>query len=238
MGTQTDAAALGEAFVALADSLRADYDLIDVVNELARACVAFTSATDAGVLLADPDGGLHVAAATSLRARDSDSAQRHAGRGPGLASIQSGEPVQVPDIAAADDEWPQFALVAASQGFRAVHAVPLRVRGTTLGVLSLYFDQSGPVSACDSAVSIALARVAAIGIVQHRTISSSHNVSAQMRSALGSRIVIEQAKGFLAHEHGIAVDDAFLLLRDYARRNGTGLREVADQVVTRRLALR
>lgn len=237
MDAPTDTRALGEAFVTLADSLRAGYDVADIVHELARDCLAFSGAVDAGVLLADRDGGVRVAAATSLRARDIDSVQRHASRGPSPASIRSGEPVAVPDIAATRDDWPQFALAAERHGVRSAHAVPLRVRGTTLGAVCLYFDQSGPVSAGDSAVALALAQVTAIGIVQHRTISTNRNVSNQMRSALASRVVIEQAKGFLAHQHGILVDDAFLLLRDYARRNGTGLREVAEQVVTGGVAL-
>lgn len=237
MTAQTDIGALGEAFVRLADSLTEGYDVLDIVHELAKASIAFTGAVDAGVVLVTPEGGLQIAAATSLRARDIDSVQRHAARGPSLASIRSGEPIAVPDIAATRDDWPQFALAADSHGVRAAHAVPLRVRGTTLGALSLYFDQPGPVSASDSAVVTPLAHVTALGIVQHRTISTNRNVSEQMRSALGSRVVIEQAKGFLAHQHGIAVDDAFVLLRDYARRNGTGLREIAEQIVVGSLSI-
>jgi GAF domain-containing protein len=237
MTPHTDIGALGEAFVSLADSLRSGYDVLDIVHELAKAAIAFTGAIDAGVVLVTAEGKFQVAAATSFRARDTDAVQRHADRGPSLASIRSGEPVAVPDIAATLGDWPQFALAADNHGFRAAHAVPLRVRGTTLGALSLYFDQPRPVSASDSAVLIALAHVTAIGIVQHRTISTNRNLSEQMRSALGSRVVIEQAKGFLAHEHKISVDDAFLLLRDHARRNGTGLREIAEQVVARHLSL-
>ena len=54
----------------------------------------------------------------------------------------------------------------------------------------------------------------------------------QLQSALESRIVIEQAKGVLAGERSISVDEAFAVLRDHARRNGRRLQEVASAVVT------
>ena len=45
-------------------------------------------------------------------------------------------------------------------------------------------------------------------------------------------MTIEQAKGVLARTHGIGVDAAFDLMRDYARRNQQRLSDVAHAVVT------
>lgn len=59
----------------------------------------------------------------------------------------------------------------------------------------------------------------------------------QLNTALQSRIVIEQAKGFLAARHDIDPDDAFQRLRAYSRNNHVVIREVARRVVARELDL-
>ena len=49
---------------------------------------------------------------------------------------------------------------------------------------------------------------------------------------MNSRIVIEQAKGALAQVHGVDVDAAFELIREYAQRTNRRLGNVAFAVVT------
>jgi hypothetical protein len=53
----------------------------------------------------------------------------------------------------------------------------------------------------------------------------------QLQTALESRVAIEQAKGMLAERLGVTVDEAFELLRSGARKNGTKLRGLAEEVV-------
>jgi ANTAR domain-containing protein len=55
---------------------------------------------------------------------------------------------------------------------------------------------------------------------------------AQLRTALESRVVIEQAKGVLAERYRLSVDDAFLLLRTSARGARARIHDVARDVVT------
>jgi PAS domain S-box-containing protein len=59
----------------------------------------------------------------------------------------------------------------------------------------------------------------------------------QLNTALKSRIIIEQAKGFLAARHDIDPDDAFQRLRAYSRNNHVVIREVARRVVEREIDL-
>ncbi|MST34110.1 PAS domain S-box protein, partial [Acidimicrobiaceae bacterium USS-CC1] len=60
-------------------------------------------------------------------------------------------------------------------------------------------------------------------------------LSEQLQVALSSRVVIEQAKGFVAASRAVDLDEAFAVLRQYARSHNQTLHEVATAVVTRRL---
>lgn len=48
---------------------------------------------------------------------------------------------------------------------------------------------------------------------------------AQLEQALESRIVVEQAKGIIAAEHNVSVDQAFEMLRTHARNHHANLHE-------------
>jgi hypothetical protein len=56
--------------------------------------------------------------------------------------------------------------------------------------------------------------------------------NAQLRQALLSRIVIEQAKGILAERYGIELEQAFELLRRVARSNRVRVHTLATAVVS------
>ena len=60
-----DSELLSGTFVELADTLVADFDIIDFLHMLTDRSVALLAASAAGVVLADPRGELRVAAASS-----------------------------------------------------------------------------------------------------------------------------------------------------------------------------
>jgi hypothetical protein len=229
--------ALSAMFVSLADSLKPGHDIIDTLHLLVEAATTFTSAVEAGVLLVGSDGRLYVAASSAERASDVEEAQLGVDGGPCVDAIRSGTPVEVPDIRSEAWKWPAFAMTAETRGFAAVHAVPMRLRTLTLGGVNLFSPNTGTLPDHDFAIASALAQVATISIVQHRSISGQGDVNAQLQRALDSRVVIEQAKGVVSQQRGVPIDEAFVLLRSHSRRNQTGLQEVAAQIVERRLVL-
>lgn len=119
-----------------------------------------------------------------------------------------------------------------------MHAVPLRLRGQIIGAMNLFRTSVGELSAADASVTQALADVATIGILQERLIRESGIVAEQLQRALDSRVLIEQAKGVLAESGSLGMDDAFSLLRAYARNQNLTLRSVAEGVVGRTLDVR
>lgn len=230
-------ATLADVFVSLADTLREGYDVVDTMDLLVQAGTTFTSATAAGILLADGQGRLHVVASTSERAADVEDAQLGSSEGPCFDCIATGDPVEVPDIGAERQRWPRFAQTAESRGFVAAHAIPLRMRSDTLGGMNLLSDVGGVLSDRDAALAQALAQIATISVVQHLKLANRETLTKQLQLALDSRVLIEQAKGVLSQQRGISVEAAFGILRDHARRNQTGLKSIAQLVVSRTLTL-
>jgi hypothetical protein len=57
--------------------------------------------------------------------------------------------------------------------------------------------------------------------------------TAQLQTALNSRLALEQAKGIVAEQAGVDVDEAFGLLRGYARHHNRRLGEVVSDVIRR-----
>lgn len=227
---------LANIFVLLGDSLSAGRDIVDTMDILVQSSTRFTAATEAGILLADSAGVLHVTASTNERTREIEEAQLGSSQGPCLDCYLSGQAIGVSDISTEAARWPQFVALAQSRGFSAVHSAPLNVHGQTFGTLNLFSTGLVPFSDQDAALALALAQMATISVVQHKVLGDHKALTDQLRGALDSRILIEQAKGILAQRHGVPVDAAFSLLRNYARSTNSKLHDIADRIVNHGLA--
>jgi transcriptional regulator with GAF, ATPase, and Fis domain len=220
-----------DTFVTLADTLVDDYDVIDLLDGLVERCVLLFGATAAGILLIDQRGNLSVTATSSEETRLLEVFQIQGDEGPCLDCIRTSRPVTCSDLAAEAARWPAFVPAALATGFRAVDAVPLRLRDVTIGGLNLFHGETRSLSRGDRRLAQALADVATIGILQQRSIHRSSLLAEQLQAALNSRIVIEQAKGILAERHDVGFEQAFAALRRYARDTNTKLSETARLVV-------
>jgi GAF domain-containing protein len=227
---------VSRAFVALADTLVDTYDIIDLLDHLVAYSVELLDADAAAIMLADAHGELRAVAASSEDAEMMELLQLQAEQGPCVDCFRGAAPVSVADLNQAADRWPRFVASLGQHGpFAAVHAVPLRLRGQAIGALNLLHRTPGSLSEDDLALGQALADVATIGILQERAIHRSEVVNEQLQTALNSRVVIEQAKGVLAHHLGISTDEAFNRLRDYVRGHNLRLADVARLLATRQL---
>ena len=56
-------------------------------------------------------------------------------------------------------------------------------------------------------------------------------MAGQLRLALNSRVIIGQAKGVLAERLRVSTDEAFVMLRRYARDHNHPLTELAGDVI-------
>jgi transcriptional regulator with GAF, ATPase, and Fis domain len=226
-----DTQLLSDTFVDLADTMVAEFDVIDFLHMLADRSVRLLPAAAAGVLLADPRGQLRVAAASSEAAGLVELFQIQNDQGPCLDCFRTGQPVTAADLGGIGQPWPRFAAAAAQAGFGAVHALPMRLRDQVIGALNLFSADTGPLGQADLRIGQALADVATIGLLQEQNVRRAETLAEQLQAALNSRVIIEQAKGRLAERLGLNMDQAFALLRDHARNTNQRLTDMARHII-------
>ncbi len=218
-------------FVELADTMVDDFDVVEFLHHLAARAVELLDCAEAGLLLADAGGVLRVMASSSERSDALDLLQTQNEEGPCFECYHRGRPVFSDDLDADSGRWPTFAPLAVQTGLRSVEAIPMRVRGQTVGALNLFRARTGRIDERDLPVGQGMADIAAIALLQERLVRESRGMVEQLQGALSSRVVIEQAKGILAERAHVSVDVAFARLRAYARGHNRRLSDVAQEVI-------
>jgi GAF domain-containing protein len=226
-----DSEKLAKTFVELADSLIDDFDALGLLDVLVERSVDLLGVAAAGLLFADGQDQMRLAASSSESARLLELYQIQNDEGPCLECYRSGQPVSAGSMEEATTRWPRFAEAASRAGFVGVLVVPLRLRGRVIGALNL-FDANGILSDPEThPVAQAMADVATIAILQERLGKQREVLNEQLQSALTSRVVIEQAKGVLAARLDVDMGEAFERLRMRSRNDRRRLVEVAEEVV-------
>jgi GAF domain-containing protein len=230
-GNRGSERAVAEALVTLADSLVDDFDMIELLHRLTSECVRLLPVDAAGLFLSDQRGALQLVSSSTEQARLLELFQLQTDEGPCLDCFQTSHQVSSIDLAQVGSRWPKFTARALEAGFAAVHALPLRLRDDTIGALNLFSVTASAMGSEELRIGQALADVATISILQERAIRRGDIVNEQLQAALNSRIIIEQAKGVLAERDQTGMNEAFTVLRRYARTHNRRLTEVASEVV-------
>jgi len=224
-----------EAFVAIADTLVAGFDVADYLDALAMRCQELLDVDAAGLLLADPSGRPQVVATSSHEAHLLEVFETQSDDGPCVECLRTGATIVDLDSVAAPsgpERWPEFTRLRHQHGFGSVYAIPLRLREDVIGALNLFRISASALSSTDLKLARGLADMAAIGLLQERAIHNHRIVADQLQTALNARIRIEQAKGVLAERYGMEMDEAFAAIRRYARDQRLRLTEVTEQILT------
>jgi GAF domain-containing protein len=223
-------ALLIRTLVELADNLVEDFDVIDLLTVLSDRCVAAFDVDSAGVMLAASGGELQVVASSSDTMRGLELFELQANEGPCVDCFRSGEPIVNIELSGFDQRWPSFAERAVEDGFHSVHALPLHLRGQTVGALNMFRRPRGSLDAGALEAAQALADVATIAIIQHRSTIEGAALIDQLNEALVSRIIIEQAKGKISEAAGMDMDRSFQRLRNHARNHNLRLTDISREV--------
>jgi transcriptional regulator with GAF, ATPase, and Fis domain len=222
---------LARTFIELADTLVADFDVIDLMCLLVDRCAELLETTEVALALADGHGELRALASTTERVRVLELIEIQNDEGPCRDCFRNGERVINQRLSDADVRWPRFATQVRAAGFQMVHALPLRLRDDTIGAMNIFDRELRELTLQEVNLTQALADAATIGILQERAVQHGAQLARQLQVALNSRIVIEQAKGVVAERLHMGMDEAFALIRVYARNGRLRLSDVAIALV-------
>ncbi len=201
--------------------------VLDRVAHLVRTTIP--GAAEVSVTLMD-DGRAHSAAFTGELAMSLDERQYEAGYGPCLDAAASGNTVLIDDTSN-NASYPNFSKQALALGVRQTLSVGMPIPQGTIGGLNIYGVDAK--SFDDEAVVLAqtFAGYAAVALANAALYHNTAELAEQMRDAMQSRAVIEQAKGVLMAARHCSADHAFALLTQASQRTNRKLRDIAADIV-------
>lgn len=206
------------------------FEINDVLQELTEHSTSILNAAGAGVSVAVDAERLRFVTATSERITRVERAQDEHQAGACIEAFRS-KTVVVVTSPEQFEGWPEYRRALESAGLGAVVGLPLHAGGRTIGSLNVYDVPGRTWTELDLNAAQVLADISSAYLLHAGRLAEARQVSAQLQEALDSRVVIEQAKGMLSRDHGISVDEAFVMLRSHSRSSNANLRRVADAIV-------
>lgn len=158
------------------------------------------------------------------------------GEGPCVEAHHQSRVVLEPDLAdPGTPRWLAFTPQAVAAGVRAMFAFPLQVGTIRLGALNLYRDGAGPLSDEQHADAMMMAELISLWILDRQSDAPAGSVAPELEDDADFNLVVHNAAGALSVQLGISITEALIRLRAYAFSNDRSLREVAEDVMARRL---
>lgn len=204
-------------------------------ESLCIACAAALPVTGAGLALMSERGHEGLVAATDGPATAMEMLQFSLGEGPCVDASTTGQPVLQSDLARTGPQrWPGYAPAALEAGIAATFAIPVQVGRIRLGVLDLYRDSPGHLSAEELSESLSYADAAATVLLN---LQSRQPRDGELHPDLidpeQNLSEVHQATGMIAVQTGVGLAEALLLLRAHAYSNDRGILAVAYDVLRR-----
>jgi len=158
------------------------------------------------------------------------------GEGPCVDAHRLDRVVLEPDLAnPASPRWLAFTPRAVEAGARAVFGFPVGSGGARLGALNLYQDQPGPLSDDQHADALVMAEVIATWVLDAQAGAPPGALPQRLEEGAELYFVVHNAAGAVSVQLDISVTEALIRLRAHAFAHDRPLRDVAEDVVARRL---
>lgn len=204
-----------------------DHDVANTLSQLVLACCASYPADSVAILASAGAGDLELLSSSSHEAEEIELLQIQNHSGPCADVIDSDKPIIVAGAAALINRWADVGRAIVTAGYDEAHAYPMRWRGRTVGGLNIFLRTG---TATDSSVGQLFADLATVAVLQAHDLSGDQ-ILARVYEAVTSRAIIEQAKGVLAHQESLDMNQAHLRLAAMAHDLGAGISTVAVEIV-------
>jgi GAF domain-containing protein len=161
-----------------------------------------------------------------------DELQYEHGYGPCMDAGRGGVLLRVDDMRA-EERWPDYvAHVVTATPVRSSLSVPLPYQGSSIGALNIYSTKVAAFASSDSLrAGTDVAEVIAVAVANADAHAQLFEQARNMRLAMESRAVIEQAKGVLMAQRHVDAEQAFEILREASQRYNRKLRDIAFGIV-------
>ncbi|MBC9715803.1 GAF and ANTAR domain-containing protein [Streptomyces sp. TRM66268-LWL] len=161
-----------------------------------------------------------------------DQEQYSLGDGPCLDALRRGQFNHVPDMAA-EERWAPFRSLALAQGVRSSLSTPLIIPGheRATGVFNLYAQDTDAFDEIARAKAASFSGYAAGALGVALKVAHHVEFGEDLRAALATRPVIDQALGIIMAQQRCDAESAFEILRRASRNRNVKLHAVARGII-------
>jgi GAF domain-containing protein len=203
--------------------------LLQQVAELSKTVMPGNPETSVLLLVKDKPTTV---VSTGQLATDLDERQYERGHGPCLHAARTGELTEIADTRT-DGRWPDYTLRAAERGNLSSLSIPLPIDEDeqVSGALNIYAREPDAFDEDARAAATGFGPYAAIAVANMHAYESARSMADNLRVALETRAVIDQAKGILMERHKLTADQAFQVLSRVSMNSNRKVRDIADDLV-------
>jgi GAF domain-containing protein len=201
--------------------------LTDIVQAAERGIPGADSVSTTLVRGDDP----FTAAYSGEMALHADEIQYERGYGPCMESARGGVVLRIDDMRT-ETRWPDYTAQVLQHGVRSSLSIPLPFQGEVIGALNAYSAKPDAFATPEAlGAGLAVAETLAVTIANVQAHARLGDEATNLRRAMESRAVIEQAKGVLMAQRHVDAEQAFEILREASQRYNRKLRDIAAGIV-------
>ncbi len=205
-------------------------------SDLCRPFLRALPITGASISTLGAPFGTETVCASDERAARIDELQFDLGEGPCWQALSTRRPVLTADIKNPSTTWPMFSRALDSTEVGGLFAFPMFIGSLNIGAVDLYSARAGDLSASQVDDATVLVSLAARQVLR-RALSARPGRTDVIDDEGYSRRVVHQATGMLLAQLDLPAADALLVLRGYAFSHGRTVRDVATDVVARKITI-
>jgi len=204
-------------------------EVLEEITTLATRGIPGAEATSITLLR---DEKAFTAAYDGEMALAADELQYERGYGPCMDAGRGNVVLRIDDMAV-ESRWPEYvATVQKTTPIRSSISIPLPYQCSTIGALNVYSSGVAAFATPESlAAGLDVAEIIAVAVANAEAHWRLGEETRNMRLAMDSRAVIEQAKGVLMAQRHVDADQAFEILREASQRYNRKLRDIAHGIV-------